>query len=307
MKTLNKPASMLFIGILAVSTASILIRTAQQFLPSSLIAAGRLFFATLLLAPFGGKAALHDFIALERKEKIRVGLAGLFLGIHFIVWIKSLELTGIASSVILVTTTPIWVALFSPLILKEKITRSVMLGLTIAMIGIVVLFIGPSRGLQIESFDLPTIAGNFLALLGAWMAAAYTMVGRSVREKISLKSYVFLVNGISAVVAFLFSITDLHAYSPAWVSGLGWVFLLGLIPQVIGHTLFNAAVRKMDAVYASIALLGEPIGSVILAWIFFAESPGQFDLIGGLFVITGILLAFLLQKSSIKQRDHIID
>ncbi len=305
MKTLNKPSFILFIGILAVSTASILIRTAQQFLPSSLIAAGRLFFATLLLAPFGGKTALYDFIQLERKEKIRVGLAGVFLGIHFIVWIKSLELTRIASSVILVTTTPVWVALFSPLILKEKITKSVMIGLTIAMIGIVVLFIGPAGGLHIESFDTPTIIGNFLALLGAWMAAAYTMVGRSVREKISLKSYVFLVNGISALVAFFFSIPDLHACSSTWLAGLGWVFLIGLIPQVIGHTLFNAAVRKMDAVYASIALLGEPIGSVILAWIFLSEKPGQFDLLGGFFVITGILLAFLLQKSKLNH-DHTV-
>ncbi len=306
MKTLNKPALMLFIGILAVSTASILIRTAQQFLPSSLIAFGRLFFATLLLAPFGGKTALHDFISLERKEKVRVGLAGLFLGIHFIVWIKSLELTGIASSVILVTTTPIWVALFSPIILKEKITKSVMIGLTIAMIGILVLFLGPSGGLKFNSFDLSTIAGNFLALVGAWMAAAYTMTGRSAREKISLKSYVFLVYGISALVAFLFSIPDLDTCSSEWIAGLGWVFLLGLIPQVLGHTLFNAAVRKMDAVYASIALLGEPIGSVILAWIFLKESPGHYDLIGGFFVIVGISLAFLLQNGSLK-RDHTID
>jgi len=306
MKTLNKPSLMLFIGILAVSTASILIRTAQQFLPSSLIAAGRLFFATLLLIPFGGRTALHDFISLEHKEKMRVGLAGLFLGIHFIVWIQSLEMTGIASSVILVTTTPIWVALFSPLILKEKITKSVMLGLTIAMIGIFVLFLGPSGGLQFDSLDLPTLAGNFLALMGAWMAAAYTMAGRSVREKISLKSYVILVYGISSVVAFLFSIPDLHTYSSDWIAGLGWVFLLGLVPQVIGHTLFNAAVRKMDAVYASIALLGEPIGSVVLAWIFLGENPGQFDLLGGFFVIAGILLAFLLQNGRLK-RDRTID
>ncbi|MGV8027131.1 MAG: DMT family transporter [Anaerolineaceae bacterium] len=304
MKTLNKPGIMLFIGILAVSTASILIRNAQNFLPSNLVAAGRLIFATLILAPFSGKTALREFISLEHKQQVRITLAGIFLGIHFLVWIKSLELTSIASSVILVTTTPIWVALFSPLFLKEKVSKNVVFGLTIAMIGIVVLFIGPAARFQLDTLDMQTLLGNFLALVGAWMAAAYTMVGRSVRDEISLKSYVFLVYGIAALVAVLFAIPDLSSYSNAWVYGLSWVFLLGLIPQVIGHTLFNAAVRKMDAVYASIALLGEPVGSILLAWIFLQEKPGRYDLVGGLFVITGILLAFLLQKARIQDQER---
>jgi drug/metabolite transporter (DMT)-like permease len=302
MKTLNKPGIMLFLGILAVSTASILIRNAQNFLPSNLVAAGRLIFATLILAPFTGKSALREFFSLEHKQQVRILFAGIFLGIHFLVWIKSLELTSIASSVILVTTTPIWVALFSPVFLKEKIAKNVMLGLTIAMIGIVVLFIGPSTRLQLAALDLKTLFGNFLALVGAWMAAAYTMVGRSIRNDIPLKSYVFLVYGIAALVAALFAIPDMRSYSNAWIAGLPWIFLLGLVPQVMGHTLFNAAVRKMDAVYASIALLGEPIGSILLAWIFLQEKPGRYDLIGGLFVITGILLAFLLPKAPSQER-----
>ena len=302
MKTLNKPGIMLFVGILAVSTASILIRNAQHFLPSNLVAAGRLIFATLILAPFAGKTALREFFSLKRSQRLRITLAGIFLGIHFLVWIKSLELTSIASSVILVTTTPIWVALFSPVFLKEKIAKSVVFGLAIAMIGIIVLFIGPSAQFQFNTFNMQNLLGNFLALVGAWMAAAYTMVGRSVRDQIPLKSYVFLVYGIAAIVAILFAIPDLSSYSHEWISGLSWVFWLGLIPQVIGHTLFNAAVRKMDAVYASIALLGEPIGSIILAWIFLSEKPGRYDLLGGFFVITGILLAFLLRKNQVQER-----
>jgi len=296
MKTLNKPGLTLLIGILAVSTASIFIRNAQEFFPSNVIAAGRLVVAALIIAPFGGKTALREFAALDSSKRFRITLAGLFLGIHFLLWIKSLELTSIASSVILVTTTPIWVALFSPIFLKEKIAKNVVLGLAIAMLGIMVLFMGPSIRLQIEVINMQSVLGNILALGGAWMAAAYTMVGRSIRDQIPLRSYVLLVYGIAAVVAALFALPDLGSYSNDWISGLSWIFLLGLIPQVIGHTLFNAAVRRMDAVYASIALLGEPVGSILLAWMFLGEKPGTYDLIGGLFVIAGILLAFLLGK-----------
>ncbi len=302
MKSLNKAGITLFLGILAVSTASLLIRKAQGTLPSTVIAAGRLISATLILAPFGGKRALREFFALPRAQRSPIILAGFFLGIHFLVWIISLEMTSVASSVILVTTTPIWVALFSPLVLKETITRNVMLGLVIAMLGIVVLFLGPQGGAQGGTFDWRSLLGNFLALVGAWMAAAYTMVGRKVRDALPLKSYVFLVNGVAALVAATAALPDLGKCNLTWLGGIPWVFLLGLIPQVIGHTLFNAAVRQMDAVYASIALLGEPIGSIILAWIFLSEKPGRYDLLGGLFVIGGILLAFLYKPVS--DTDH---
>ncbi len=294
---------MLFIGILAVSTASLFIREAQGYLPSTLVAAGRLIFATLLLVPFTGKTAWKDFISLPAGQRLRIVLAGIFLGVHFLIWIKSLELTKVASSVILVTTTPIWVALFSPLFLKEKVAKNVILGLSIAMIGIAILFIGPTGGFQFGALSFQTLFGNFLALAGAWMAAAYTMVGRSVRDQIDLRSYVVIVYGFAALTAGIAAIPDLGGYTSEWINGLPWLFLLGLIPQVIGHTLFNAAIRKMDAVYASIALLGEPIGSIILAWIFLHEMPGKFDLLGGLCVLAGILLAFLLKKTSQQDRS----
>ncbi|HAF61085.1 MAG TPA: EamA family transporter [Anaerolineaceae bacterium] len=292
MRTLNKSTLMLFIGILAVSTASIFIRNAQITLPSTVIAAGRLAFATIILAPFSAKKAIRDYSELDRSKKIRIMLAGVFLGIHFLVWIRSLEMTSIASSVILVTTTPIWVALLSPLLLKEKVARGVAVGLIVAMLGIVILFWGPSSDSG-QQLSTQSLSGNLLALCGAWMAAAYTMIGRDVRNAIPLRSYVFMVYGIAAVVAILFSIPDLQTIQEFSMEGLFWVLLLALIPQVIGHTLFNRAVRQMPVVYASIALLGEPIGSIILAWLFLAEKPGPFDLAGGIFVIVGILLAFL--------------
>ena len=303
MRTLNKTTWSLFIGILAVSTASIFIRNAQDSLPSSLIAAGRLGLATLILAPFSAIQAAKDYRKLPRSERLHVILAGVFLGFHFIVWIRSLEMTTVASSVILVTTTPVWVAMFSPLLLKEKIERSVALGLVVALCGIVILFWGPSLFADIPSHGVQSWVGNILALCGAWMAAAYTITGRKTRAALPLRSYVFLIYGIAALVACLFSISDLQkGIEPTW-DGLLWVFLLALVPQVIGHTLFNRAVREMPAVYASIALLGEPIGSILLAWFFLSEKPGLFDMVGGVFVILGILLAFRKRQDVVQSLE----
>jgi len=303
MRTLNKPTLMLFIGILAVSTASIFIRNAQYSLPSSMIAAGRLGFATLILAPFSAKQAVKDFSTLTRSGRVRITLAGIFLGLHFVVWIRSLEMTTIASSVILVTTTPVWVAMFSPFLLKEKVKREVIAGLAVALLGIVILFWGPSILSDQSAHSISGWLGNILALCGAWMAAAYTMIGRGARDTLPLRSYVFLVYGVAAIVAFLFSIPDFQEGYIVFGDGLIWIVLLALVPQVIGHTLFNQAVRQMPAVYASIALLGEPIGSILLAWFFLSEKPGIFDMVGGVFVIIGIIMSFRKKGNHIQSLE----
>ena len=298
MRTLNKSTLILFIGILAVSTASLFIRKAQTTLPSSFIAAGRLVLASLIMIPFNGKGVIGNISSISKNERVLVGLAGVFLGFHFITWIKSLEFTTIASSVILVTTTPVWVAMFSPIFLKEKITRQVVIGLLVAMLGIIVLFLFPSVSKIATRFTTKELIGNGLALIGAWMMAAYTIVGRHVRDSLPFRNYILLVYGIAALIACLFAIPDLRTTPVEFGEGLKWVILLALIPQLIGHTLFNAAVRQIPAVYASIALLGEPVGTILLAWIFIGEKPGIHDLLGGAFVIVGILLAFSKEKKN---------
>lgn len=292
MKTLNKPTWILFIGILAVSTASLFIRNAQQSLPSTIIAAGRLSIASLVLLPFVGRSALREMKGLTRRDVFAVILSGIFLGIHFIVWIKSLELTTIATSVILVTTTPVWVAIASPVLLKEKITRQVVIGLATAMLGICLLFFMPSIDTLQTGFSTSNAIGNALALLGAWMAAAYTIVGRKVRNKLSLGAYIFPVYSLAACVALLFAVPEMVNTAPKISEGFIWIVLLALIPQLAGHTMFNAAVRRIPAVYASIALLGEPIGTIILAWLFLQEAPGVYEMIGGFCVLAGIAIAF---------------
>ncbi len=299
----------LFFGILAVSTASIFIKVAQSEAPSFVIAATRLFVATLVIAPitiFQYKKKLFQFTKIEFFLLI---LSGLFLAIHFAVWITSLEYTSIASSVVLVTTTPLWVALFSPIFIKEKTHSSLWIGLFLSLIGSSLVAMSNQCSFSLNeilvcesaviNFTKFSILGNILALVGAWMAAGYIMVGRQVRTKIPLMIYIFYVYLFATI--FLLIITMISGESFIGYSGRTylWMILLGLIPQLLGHSIFNWTLGHLPAAFVSIALIGEPIGTIILAFIFLKETPSTLELMGGLFILVGIfIVSYLNQKST---------
>jgi drug/metabolite transporter (DMT)-like permease len=285
---------------MAVSTASIFIRFAQVEIPSLVIAAGRLTLATLVIAPFAVKRWVKDRVVLDRKTWGLLTVAGLFLGLHFVTWITSLEYTSIASSVVLVTTAPLWVAFLSPIFLKEKISQWVLIGLGIALSGAVIVGVGSScmfsggklvcQGME-EWWSGRNFVGNILALMGAILSGAYLMVGRSVRNRLSLPIYTAIVYGIASIVLIILVIltgTPVGGYSSA---SYLWVAALALVPQVIGHTAFNWALKYLSATYVSIALLGEPIGTVILAALFLREMPAILEILGGVLILSGIILA----------------
>ena len=197
----------LFIAILAVSTASIFIRFAQTDAPSLVIAALRLTFASLALAPIALTRHRAELRSLSRNELLLGLLSGLFLAIHFATWISSLEYTTVASSVVFVSTGPLWVALLSPFFLREPLTRPVLIGMSLALIGGIVVALSDAcswnNGIVCPSLNQilhgRMLFGNFLALIGAWMVAGYLMIGRKLRAKMSLMPYIFLVYGMASV------------------------------------------------------------------------------------------------------------
>lgn len=303
----------LFVGILAVSTAAILIRFAQDQAPSLVIASMRLLIATLAISPVAIIKYKRKLFQIRKQDFIFIALSGLFLAIHFAAWITSLEFTSIASSVVLVTTTPLWVALFSPLLLKEKNNPSIWIGLILAIIGSSFVALSNQCVLSKETFivcqnlqidlDLKTLIGNFLALFGAWMAAGYMMAGRKVRSNIPLVIYIFYVYLFSTIFLLIFTFISgytLTGYSPEtyW-----YLLLLGLIPQLLGHSIFNWALGHLPAVFVSIALIGEPIGTIILAFIFLQESPKGMEYLGGILILLGIfVVSFLKVQKPVLQK-----
>jgi drug/metabolite transporter (DMT)-like permease len=278
----------LVLGIAAVSTASTFVRFAQETTPSLVIAAGRLGLATLVLAPlalFRHRASLNQL----KKNDLAIGLlAGAFLALHFWTWIASLERTSVVSSVVLVTTAPVWVALLSSRILNEGVGRRTVAGLVQALAGG---FIIAASGRGGWGGFFGSVAGDLLALVGAWMMAGYLLAGRSLRARLPLLPYLFLVYGMAAVIlsgACLVTGLNPFATSPR---GWAWIVLLALVPQLLGHSIFNWALRRLPAAVVSIALLGEPLGSAVLAYFFLSEMPGMLELAGAVLILSGIVIA----------------
>jgi drug/metabolite transporter (DMT)-like permease len=291
-------------GILAVSTAAIFIRYAQQDAPSLVIAAFRLTLASAILAPIAWFRHRDELRALTRRALGLGLLSGFFLALHFAAWISSLEFTTVASSVVLVTTTPLWVAIFSPLFLRETPTRATVIGLALALLGGTI--VGLSEACAWDgALSCPPLSeftrgsaflGNFLALVGAWMAAGYLIIGRKLREGMSLVPYISIVYGIAAIFLLVFMVAAGHSpfgYPPLTYL---WLLLLALIPQLLGHSTLNWALRYVPASLVAVMLLGEPIGSTILALLVLAETPSALEIGGGLLILTGIYIASRVEK-----------
>jgi drug/metabolite transporter (DMT)-like permease len=295
-------------GILAVSVASILIRFTQDQVSSIVIAAYRLGISTAVLVPL---AAIRHRAALRGLSRRDLGLgllSGFFLAVHFATWITSLEFTSVASSVVLVTTTPLWVALLSPLTVKETISKLVALGLLVALAGTVVIGLGDvcvvEQGLvcpPISAFIAgEAFIGDALALAGALAAAGYVLIGRSLRTKLALVPYVTLVYGAAAVILVGMAVASGEALAGFSLNIYLMLLLLALVPQLLGHSTFNWALGFLPAAYVAVTLLGEPIGSTILAYLILGEVPGKITLFGAILVFGGILIASQTEKEALE-------
>ncbi len=298
-KPIISPILGLGLAILAVSAASILIRMAQQDAPSLVIAAYRMGFAALLLAPAALSRHWEELRALSWKTLGGLALSGAFLALHFAAWITSLEHTSVAISSVLVTTTPLWVALLSTLALGERPPRGVVLGLAAALAGGVIVALSQTciwGGGRLAcdwqaGWDGRGLWGSLLALLGAVFASGYLLIGRRMRASLSLATYTFVVYGAAAVclwVAVLVSGLPVGGYP---LSTYGWMLALAVFPQLIGHSTYNWALRYVSATVVSVSLLGEPIGASLLAVVLLGEIPGAVELMGGALILVGIFLA----------------
>lgn len=290
----------LLVAILAVSTASIFIRFAQtDGAPSLVIAALRLTFAALLLAPIALTRHRTELQDLTCNQLTLGVVSGLFLAVHFATWISSLEYTSVASSVVFVSTGPLWVALLSPMLLNEKLTRAAIVGLGLAILGGAVVGLSDAcvihKGLQCPQLGQVLQGraawGNFLALAGAWAVTGYLIIGRKLRAGMSLISYIFLVYGMAAAALIVIMLAAGHSpfgYAPRIY---GWIFLLAAVPQLIGHSSYNWLLKYLSATLVSVATLAEPIGSATLAYFFLQEVPTIAVVSGGVLILLGIYLA----------------
>jgi drug/metabolite transporter (DMT)-like permease len=293
----------LFIGFLAVSTSSILIKLArQENVPALVIAAYRLTFATLILSPIVLRRHRAAFARLTRRDWLTALASGLFLTLHFATWISSFDYTSVTSSVVLVTTGPIWVALASWLIFRERLSRSIVIGVLVAVIGGIVIGLadacdpqtGVCSGFAIGGTQL---WGDALALMGAWMVTGYLLIGRHLKDRMPLLVYIFIVYGSAALGLILIVILSGQSFfidqagQIFSLQALVWLMLLALAPQLLGHSAYNYALRFLSPTYVAIITVAEPIGASLLAFIILHELPATLTMIGAAIILIGLVIA----------------
>lgn len=277
----NVPAIvMVFLGIIAISFGSIFIRFID--VAPIIVAFYRLFVTTLILTPvFWLKEPQRGSI---KKYPFYFVLSGVFLAFHFYLWIASLSYTSVSSSVILVSLHPIIVAVFSHFILKEKISLPTLVGILIAIVGVVIISVGDhSQGSNV-------LLGDLLALGGAVMISGYLLVGRKLRQEFSTLNYTFWVYGIASLVLLLLALAFKAPLYPYSLNVYFIFLLLAVIPTLMGHSVFNWALDKVPVALVSLMFLGEPVGATILAWLFLKEPPTLSHYTGGLFILAGLFL-----------------
>lgn len=280
----------LAIGVLAVSVSAIFIRLAQteEAVPSLAIAAWRTLIASVILLPLALARRRQELRRMKTADWLLASLSGFMLGLHFATWISSLVYTSITSSSVLVSTSPIWVGLAAPFILQEPLTRWLKIGLSLALLGSVVIALGD--GAQVVGGDR-AMWGNGLALLGALAMAVYYLAGRRLRQGLSLLSYTAVVYTIAALTLLticLVSRISLIGYTP---TAYGLFVLMALFPQLIGHSSFNWALAYLPATFVAVTIISEPVGATLLAIVLLGEVPRGVTIAGSLLVLLGIILA----------------
>lgn len=271
-------------GVAAVSCAAVLIRLADA--PALAIAAYRLGLASLVVAPLAVSRDWSGLRSLTFSQALWCAASALALAVHFAAWIASLEYTSVASSVVLVTTSPLLIAAVSYVAYRERLTAPLAGGIALGLAGSLVVALGDRAAGERELF------GDLLALLGALATAAYFLIGRRVRREMSNVSYIAVVYPASAVALLAAvaatgtSMTGYGAFTFAMIA------LIALGPQLLGHSSLNWALGHMSATLVAVAVMAEPVGATLLAWLVLGEAPPPASVAGGGLVLTGVYLAF---------------
>lgn len=256
------------------------------------IAAGRLALAATLLTPLAWGGAGGEIRGMERRDWLWALGAGACLAVHFAAWISSLAYTSVASSTALVSTNPMFVALASWLVFRERLSLGTWLGVTLTVLGAALVGLSDSGG---GSGSNPLL-GDALAVIGAMAVSAYFLTGRRLRARVSLLSYIWVVYSTAAAVLLVWM--SLVGQSLLGLPAIAYLLILGLAlgPQLLGHTSFNWAIKYLSATLVTVAILGEPIGSSLLALLLLDQPLRGLQLLGGAVLLAGIAVASVAER-----------
>ncbi|HOJ92448.1 MAG TPA: DMT family transporter [Dictyoglomaceae bacterium] len=281
LKEKSRAYLLLFIAVIAMGSASLIIKLTSA--PPLIIATYRLLISSVILLFLNGRKIEHVKSSLPFLM-----ISGLCLGIHFYSWISALFLTSVANAVVLVNTSPIFIAIFSFIFEKKSPSKKFFLSFVFAILGIVLI---TKSGLTLKIGK-----GEILSIIGAITFAIYLYMGRYISDDISVSTYitsVYFISGVILLFASLFLGLPFTGYTlDTYIKFL----LLALVPQLIGHSLANYAIRVLPPTSTSIVLIGETVIATIFAVIFLHESINSYQLLGMFMIIISILYSASEEK-----------
>jgi drug/metabolite transporter (DMT)-like permease len=273
----------LVLAVISVSFSAIFIKLAAS--PPLTIATNRMLASLLLLSAPTLLGGWWQLARLRRPELVAIGVSGVCLAAHFGLWTVSLAYTSVASSVVFVSTHPVFVALLEWLWLRQRAGRLAALGVVLTVVG----------SLVIGASDLrlggTALLGDLLALAGAVAMVGYLLIGRRLRQRLGFLSYstpVYLVAWVGLLAWTSASGEDVRRFPP---TDLVWFVALAVFATIGGHTVFNWALRHVPASVVAATLVGEPVCSAALAWLLLGQAIGPLVALGGAIILLGIYLA----------------
>ncbi len=282
----------IFVGVMAVSLSAVFVKLANA--EAGIIAFYRMLFSVIIMAPLFFWKYTAELKQLSKRDWLFSSIAGIFLSFHFILWFESLNYTSVASSTVLVTLQPLFAFVGTYFFFKEEITVKTIFAGAIAIIGSVLISWGDFK-LSGSAFY-----GDILALIACALITAYLLFGQDVRKRLSLVTYTMIVYVVSTITLFLYVLIKGESFGPYATMDWIWFILLAIVPNLLGHTLFNWSIKYVSTNVVSIAILFEPIGAAVLAIFIFQEYLIATQIIGGLIVLFGIILFVIDDKKILK-------
>ena len=261
MKSWVSPA--LVVAVCSISFAAIFFRKAAPTHP--LTCAGlRLAVAALILSPMTIRAAIDG--RLRGKLLGYAAAAGIAYGVHFGAWVTSLTLTTVAASVTLVTTTPLILAAVGAVTGKDRPTQKLWFCLALAVAGLLAV------GWKDLSLGWQALAGDGLAIVGAGAMAAYMLIGRKLGDAMQLWAFTGVATAVGAVALLGCAAIAGISLVPDSIESMAYIALAAILPQLVGHSLLTWSLRYAKPFVVGMAVLGEPVGATVLAWLWLGET-----------------------------------
>lgn len=283
----------IIIGVFSVALSAIFVKMTSA--DSGVTAFYRMLFSILIMSPVFLMKYTPEIKKLSKRDWLFAIIAGVFLAFHFILWFESLNYTSVASSTVLVTLQPLFAFAGTYFFFKEKLSFKTIASGVIAVAGSVLIGYGDFKISGMALF------GDILALIACALITAYLLFGQDVRKRLSLVTYTFVVYSVSTITLFFYIIVKGESFGPYPASEWMWFLLLALIPNLLGHTLFNWSLKWVSTNVISIAILFEPVGAAILAYFILGELLSLSQIVGGIVVLAGIIL-FVADFKKIKSK-----